>query len=513
MPNKDDTPVNQPAAVPKEYLKRPEDQWFDRKSSRVEARDLGALLVGFANAEGGVIVIGLSDGRVEGVGDPKRENAWRQAARNFTAPPVPHSYERIPCVTDGGERGHLVVIEVPASEQVHRTTRGDAFLRVGDETRKLRPSEARELEYDKGQAAFDGRTLTGATRKDLDNALVGRYLAAVRARTSGDDVLAARGLLKKGVPSVAGELILGRLPGTFFPEGHVRVLSYTGTVRERGVRSNIRTDRRFEGPLPAQLDAVRLHLGRLIPTVIRLESSGRFARSTVIPKFAWLEAVVNAVIHRSYSMAGDHIRVELFTDRLEVESPGRLPGLVRLESIRSTRFARNPRIARAMADLNYGRELGEGVDRMFDEMERAGLPPPVFEQGTASVRVSLLASSTLGRRLAALAPDLQNLAQAIERAAKMTTTEAVDRLGLSRPTVLKQLHELEAHGLVEHAGSSPKDPRGFWRFIGLASEDPALPALVRAAPLPKPRVHSRVFPVLDSAVSDVTGPVPEDPAP
>ncbi len=90
---------------------------------------------------------------------------------------------------------------------------------------------------------------------------------------------------------------------------------------------------------------------------------------------------MNAVTHRSFSLGGDHVRVELFDDRLEVESPGRLPGLVRLENIRSTRFARNPRIARALSDLGYGRELGEGVNRMFEEMNRVGLPDPVYHQG------------------------------------------------------------------------------------------------------------------------------------
>ena len=81
----------------------------------------------------------------------------------------------------------------------------------------------------------------------------------------------------------------------------------------------------------------------------------QFHRATVIPERVWLEAIVNAVVHRSYSIGGDHIRVSLFTDRLEVESPGRLPGLVRIETIRSTRFARNPRVARTVLEFGFGR--------------------------------------------------------------------------------------------------------------------------------------------------------------
>jgi len=151
----------------------------------------------------------------------------------------------------------------------------------------------------------------------------------------------------------------------------------------------------------AQIDGASRILTKWVPSAIRLEREGRFARSTVIPEYAWLEAVVNAVTHRSYTIGGDHVRVELFDDRMEVESPGRLPGLVSLENIRSTRFARNPRIARALSEFGYGRELGEGVNRMFEEMSRVGLPAPVYSQprGAASLRVILLADPLAGRIL------------------------------------------------------------------------------------------------------------------
>jgi ATP-dependent DNA helicase RecG len=170
------------------------------------------------------------------------------------------------------------------------------------------------------------------------------------------------------------------------------------------------------------------------------------------------------VTHRSYSIGGDHVRVELFDDRLEVESPGRLPGLVRLENIRSTRFARNPRIARALSDLGYGRELGEGVNRMFEEMSRVGLPDPVYQQGPASVRVVLLADPIVARILDHLPPGSERFAEHLSRVGRITTTDAVALLAASRPTVLRHLHDLESRDLIEHVGTSPKDPRGFWRL-------------------------------------------------
>jgi ATP-dependent DNA helicase RecG len=184
-----------------------------------------------------------------------------------------------------------------------------------------------------------------------------------------------------------------------------------------------------------------------------------------VPEPAWLEAIVNATIHRSYAAGGDHIRVELFDDRLEIESPGRLPGLVRVDNIRHTRFARNSRIARAVADLGYGRELGEGVNRMYEEMGRAGLPEPVFVQTPASVRVTFLADPMSARILAALPRGSERFVEHLNRTGRVTTTEAIELLGVSRPTAIRHLQHLVDAGFLEAVRKSPNDPRGYWRTV------------------------------------------------
>jgi ATP-dependent DNA helicase RecG len=92
------------------------------------------------------------------------------------------------------------------------------------------------------------------------------------------------------------------------------------------------------------------------------------------------------------------VEVFIFDDRLEVVSPGRLPGSVRVHNIRDEHFARNPRVARALADLGLVGDVGEGVDRMYEEMANADLPPPEFEDRGSSVRVTL-------RRAAVAEPD------------------------------------------------------------------------------------------------------------
>src|SRR3989442_11735405 len=98
-------------------LGRDEDQWFERVSSRVAARSLGELLAGFANAEGGLIAIGFHEGRIEDLRAlPHLVNEWRQAARDFTAPPVRHSFMPLGLITPDGNSAEIPLIEVEASE-------------------------------------------------------------------------------------------------------------------------------------------------------------------------------------------------------------------------------------------------------------------------------------------------------------------------------------------------------------------------------------------------------------
>jgi ATP-dependent DNA helicase RecG len=449
--------------------KRREGQWFDRKSARVKPRELADSMVALANAEGGVIVVGIWGGAIEGVGSDERlENGWRQAGRDFARPPVPVRFGRVPCINHHGNSDHLLIIEVGASELVHENARGEVLLRVGDENRRLGPVEATELRYEKGGTFFDGTPATGATRDDFDAGRVDAFLRSVGGLARPDDALLARGLLARNrgqlLPTVAGILTLGASPQQFMPEARIRLLRYQGSARETGGRSNLLSDVQGDGTLSDQILFARRTLRRWLASVIRLGSGGRFQRVTMIPERVWLEAVVNAVIHRSYSIGGDHIRISLLADRLEVESPGRLPSLVRVETIRSTRFARNPRVARTVLEFGFGRELGEGVDRMFEEMEQVGLPDPIYRQGPASVSVSLLMDPMGARMLRLLPPGSERFVEFVLGSDRVTTAQAKELLGVSVNTARRYLTALADAGYLHRESQSARDPHGFWRL-------------------------------------------------
>jgi ATP-dependent DNA helicase RecG len=270
----------------------------------------------------------------------------------------------------------------------------------------------------------------------------------------------------------AGWLLFGHVPPVW---SYIRYLRYVGSGVETGVRSNLTDDVLLVGTIPLLIEQAKALIHDKIESVIRLAPSGRFERMPALPEFAWLEAVVNAVTHRSYSIQGDGIRVTQFDDRLEVESPGRLPGLVRVQNIRNSRFSRNPHIARVLAEMTgYVRELNEGVKRMFEEMERYGLRPPVYTVTEGSVKVALYKQAeegSLEERSLALLTGLRKrlgdgrlrlLLTTLKANGAMSSRDIAELLGVTPPTARSYLHVLEDMGLVEQRQTSLRDPTTAW---------------------------------------------------
>lgn len=443
-----------------------EDQWFERKSAMAKPAQIAETEVAFANAEGGTLVVGLHGGRVEGTDAvAKHRNGLMQAAIDLTQPPVRTRSRLLACRNHKGQEDHLLVIEVEPSEIVHATSADICYLRIGDENRKLSFHQRQELIYDKGESHFDGTAVPDVRAADLDDGLLRSFASAIR-HPEPARVLGARGLLTPGgAVTAAAYLLFGRHPQDRFPVAHVRVLRYRGSTRETGRRQELVDDRRFEGPIPRVIGAAADAIRELQPARRVLGPGGIFQREGLVPAEAWLEGLVNAVVHRSYSLAGDHIRIDVFNNRIEIESPGRFPGLVNIaDPRRITRFARNPRIARVCADLHFGQELGEGIRRMFEEMQIRGLAEPLYRTTPGSVRLTLSATminEALMRRLPTRSMEVIEL---LRDTASLSTGDIAESLGMSKPPTLRRLTALREAGLIDWVGKGTRDPRAYWRL-------------------------------------------------
>lgn len=457
-----------PAALTRHVLNTPESQWFERKSIRVKPEVFARTLVGLANAEGGTVVLGVSEGRIEDLlTHAKAINTLRRVASTHCAPPVLARFTERE-VLDGDRPVPMLFVEIAPGETLHETSAGECYLRVGDSTMRLNSTQREELAYDRGAAQFEGRPMPGATLDTLSRSHIQELADAVGLTSDPERVLSARSLLTiRGDVTIAAYLLLAPTPQEQMPHAHVRILRYLDPIRGTGARQNIADDGdiRIEGPVPVVIEKATKAIEARIPVRRALRADGKFGPVPLIPRDAWLEGLVNAVVHRSYSMAGDHIRIDIFPDRVEIESPGRFPGIVDPDNpLDISRYARNPRIARVCNDLGITQERGEGIRRIFDEMRSLGLTDPFYRETSGSVRLTLMGATRISGELAESLPTgAESALIAIRRLGRpMGTGELAVEIGLARPATLRALRALEKLGEVEWRGNSKNDPRAQW---------------------------------------------------
>ena len=178
--------------------------------------------------------------------------------------------------------------------------------------------------------------------------------------------------------STAAMLLFGKNTKHFFPRARIRFVRYEGIEAKVGAKMNVIKDVVFDGRILQVAEKALDFVRSQIKERTYLGTDTRFVTEAEYPEFAWKELIINAIAHRDYSIKGTDIQVKMFDDRLVVESPGTLPGIVRLNNMRHVHFSRNPKIAQFLHEYEYVQEFGEGVDRLYEVMEAAGLPQPEY---------------------------------------------------------------------------------------------------------------------------------------
>lgn len=366
-----------------EIQTRKEDQTFDCKSIQIEPKALAITIVAFANADGGVIAIGVSDKtrKIEGVDQhTKKLNELLRVPLDFCNPSVPITSDLLPCIDKDGNDNHILLMYIPASSELHANQVDEAYMRVGDKSRKLSFEERIQLMYDKGERYYEDTAVYGAIVDDIDMAAVERYTELIGYTKSAKQYLHENnGFITTNAKgeeqvSVACILLFGKYPQKFFPRGRTRFIRYKGTEERVGAEMNVIKDVTFEGTMLDQVKATIAYLETQVEEHTFLGQHGQFVTNRDYPKFVIQEMVVNACCHRAYNIKGTEIQIKMFDNRLVFESPGRLPGTVKPSNIRHTHFSRNPKIAQFLKAYDYVKEFGEGVDRVCRELEANGTP-------------------------------------------------------------------------------------------------------------------------------------------
>ena len=362
-----------------------ESPLFDRKSARIDAKTLAIHLIAFANADGGVIAVGVEDdGTITGIdGYQEHINELLRVPFDYCKPSVQIETELLACTNGDGEPDYILLIEVLQSNELHANQADDVFFRVGDKSKKLNFDERLQLMYAKGTRYFEDTPVPDAAMEDIDLDFVREYTQKLGYRKSPEEYLRENKefISTKGGKeevSTAAMLLFGKNPKHYFPRARIRFVRYEGTEAKVGAEMNVIKDVVFEGRVLQVIEKALEFVRSQIKERTYLGADTRFVTAPEYPEFAWKELIVKDVAHRDYSIKGTVIQIKMFDDRLTVESPGTLPGIVRLNNMRHVHFSRNPKIAQFLHEYEYVQEFGEGVDRLYEVMETAGLPQPEY---------------------------------------------------------------------------------------------------------------------------------------
>ena len=382
--------------------------------------DLADELTAFANARGGVLVLGVNDKTREVVGIPAdRLDAVEQYAseivRDSVKPPLYPVIERLALPGVGGRALPVLRIELRRSLFVHQSP-GGYLHRVGSSKRRMEPEYLARLFQQRSQVRlirFDEQVVADASIGDLEPALVDRFRTSL-SRDDRETLLRKLGMAREDDagelrPSVAGVLLAAPHPERWLPHAFVQAVAYRGESIA-GAVDDLRGYQLDAKDITGSLDAQITEACRFVLRNQKVGASKAVGRRD-LPQYdvtAVFEAVVNAVAHRDYSMYGAKIRLRLFANRLELYSPGALSNTMTVDTLAYRQASRNETITSLLAKCPVPAEIGgletqrstlmdrrgEGVAIILERSERLAGRRPVYELVDESeLRLTLFAAT------------------------------------------------------------------------------------------------------------------------
>ena len=436
-------------------LRSPESKTVEFKRDLTSPDGVVRSIVAFANSAGGVLVVGVEDKtrRVVGSSSPLAdEEKLASLIADRIEPRLVPDIAIVPW-----RRTQLLVVSVQLSPlRPHRARLGSrsptAYVRLGSTNREADPQLVAQLQREAEGLSFDESPLVHLSATDVDLAAVRRAFAG-RRTINAKDLRTLRLITRHqghDVPTVAGIVLFGIERDRTVPDAWIQAGRFAGADR-----TDIIDTARFDGPPLEELDNVMHFIRRHTRNAITIDGLTR-TEHPEYPLQAVREALVNAVAHADYSQLGAPIRVSVFADRLEIESPGVMPYGLTIDDVRSgLSRLRNHAIARVMNELELVEQWGSGIPRMTRACRDAGLAEPEFVEVAGRLRVVLRSGITTPT---AIDPADDMVMRVLDRGAARTSEVAAE-LGKSIRWTRQRLNALVQAGHVVELGEGPNDPR------------------------------------------------------
>jgi len=395
----ENSPLSPPPQIPRDeelvesFLSVTESYSFDCKRLGKLDRVLETI-VAFANAEGGIIALGLEDpdkangrDRIYGVQEnPLALDELKRLVRSRITPEIQGlAFTEIGCMLRSGQSGSVCFLRVPKSPGVHSIVNDGTFRRLDRSNQQLTAHQVNELSFARGTISAESQ-LVEVDIELLKTPYWDQYAAVRKLTRPLPDALRHIGLAKLDHGSVlrptrAAVLLFAEDPaGLLASKASIRMLHYKGDRVQHSPTPNLlKPPKTIGGPLIRQIADAIEYLKNELATGVEMGPLG-FEIVNRYPLRVLREAITNAVIHRDYHLPAD-IQIRIFVDRIEIESPGLLPGPVTPSNIWNIGSCnRNPLIVNALREFPSPPNLdaGEGVRMMFDTMWQSKLYLPIY---------------------------------------------------------------------------------------------------------------------------------------
>lgn len=467
-----------------------------RHVTEPDTRDMADEFAAAANSQGTTFLLGVSDTSREVVGiDPGKldmvETWVRNICNDSVKPPLLATIRKIMLDDSTGNSKCVIRVDIPKSLFVHESPHG-YFYRIGSSKRKMSPEHLARLFQQRSQTrliSFDEQIVASADVDILEKDLFARFRTPLSPLVDEEFLRKLHFIAQDETgawrPTVSGVLMACRHPETLLPSAFIQAVCYRGTERNANEQLDAKD---IVGPLDQQITAACAFVNRNM----RIAAVKNPAR-TDIPQYAMnavFEAIVNAVAHRDYSISGAKIRLHMFSDRLELFSPGCLPNSLTLDEIGERQFSRNELIctclsrcplAERFTDLNRSRIMdrrGEGVPVILAASTKLAQRQPKYELlGDSEIKLTIYSVPVDDRQL------LKEIAQSlstnremtlqtltdkgvlakikdmIRKDPKITQAEMARTCGVSRTTIANWIRR--SNGTIRHIGF---DNGGFWQL-------------------------------------------------
>ncbi len=384
-----------------------EDSTIEFKNSLPDKKSIAGEICAFANAKGGVILIGVDDnGAVIGLSSEELDKAEKiviEVCNDSLKPAVNIFTEKISV-----EDKNILKIEVEHSFFVHKSPNG-YFIRHGSSKREMSPERLARLMQSRSQARiihFDEQSVPNTNKETLQKDLYRRFISKL-ANGNEVDLLFKRHLLAKDNDnyrvSVAGVLMCTNKPDYYLTNSFIQAVYYSGKEKDANYQIDAKD---FKGTLDVQIiDAFKFV--EKYNKVSAIKDVGRIDK----PQYnmtAIFEALVNAVIHRDYAKHNSKIRLFMFADRLEIYSPGALANTLTVDTLPYHQVTRNELLARLLSELslddNVSKQIsrgsflerrGEGVGIILSKSNELSGKKPVYKVFEEELLLTIFASKSL----------------------------------------------------------------------------------------------------------------------